>query len=194
MLAKLKASPTEFRHQASAKIRERWTNRLEFFINDRNLKIAVFVPLRDEPDLTGAYDALFEKYKKKLLWHFPIMEPEYTLVPVENPASSSTWTKSPLGFRIPPHASAVRELDLICLPGVVFGPQGQRIGRGKGYYDRILTRYPCTLTMALAFDFQVQVNTGSSEQSWDQRVDWILTESREIRTERFFKKTAALQK
>ena len=76
-------------------------------------------------------------------------------------------------------------LDLIIVPGVAFGPAGERIGLGKGYYDRYLPQAPQALRVSLAFDFQL---VNSLEQSeWDQPIDWILTNHREVRTNRFEK-------
>lgn len=48
------------------------------------------------------------------------------------------------------------DIDLVIVPGVAFDQAGNRLGRGKGYYDRFLKKLPSTTpTIGLAFDFQV---------------------------------------
>ncbi len=48
------------------------------------------------------------------------------------------------------------DIDLVIVPGVAFDKQGNRLGRGKGYYDRFLKNLPPqTPTIGLAFSFQV---------------------------------------
>lgn len=48
------------------------------------------------------------------------------------------------------------KLDLVIVPGVAFDRKGNRLGRGKGYYDRFLARLPSkTAAIGLAFDFQI---------------------------------------
>ncbi len=46
-------------------------------------------------------------------------------------------------------------IELVIVPGMAFDRNGNRMGRGAGYYDRILNRLPKAKKMALAYDFQI---------------------------------------
>ncbi|MBO7569823.1 MAG: 5-formyltetrahydrofolate cyclo-ligase [Bacteroidaceae bacterium] len=46
------------------------------------------------------------------------------------------------------------QIDLAIIPGMAFTQQGDRLGRGKGFYDRLLPRLHCPL-IGIAFPFQV---------------------------------------
>ncbi len=49
----------------------------------------------------------------------------------------------------------VESIDLILVPGVVFDEKGNRIGHGKGYYDRLLNKSKNTSHVGLAFECQL---------------------------------------
>lgn len=69
------------------------------------------------------------------------------------------------------------EFDLIVTPGLVFDRQLNRVGFGKGYYDRILVRKrKDAKAIAVAFDFQVLDEVPSEEH--DVKMDMIITEDK----------------
>ena len=66
------------------------------------------------------------------------------------------------------------QLDLVILPGLAFDLEGNRLGRGGGYYDRLLAQLdPRTVLVALAFDFQVREQIPREEH--DRAVHKIVT-------------------
>ena len=49
-------------------------------------------------------------------------------------------------------------IDLAVIPGVAFTPAGARLGRGRGYYDRLLPRLVGTYKIGLCWNFQIVKN------------------------------------
>ena len=65
---------------------------------------------------------------------------------------------------------------LVCVPGVAFSVSGQRIGRGGGHYDRLLSELgDAVTTVGLAYSFQMLDSLPQSQG--DRRLDFIVTES-----------------
>ena len=47
------------------------------------------------------------------------------------------------------------KVELIVVPGVAFDRQRNRLGRGRGFYDRLLKSTPNAIKVGVAFDFQI---------------------------------------
>lgn len=75
---------------------------------------------------------------------------------------------------------AKKNLDLAIIPGIAFDRQGNRIGFGKGYFDRLLKGLSTKcIKIALAYEFQILDNVPAEKH--DQKVDIIITEKRIIK-------------
>ncbi len=64
------------------------------------------------------------------------------------------------------------EIDVAIIPGMSFDNDGNRLGRGKGYYDRLLAKIPQTYKIGMCFDFQ-KVEEVPTEET-DIRMDEVL--------------------
>ena len=58
------------------------------------------------------------------------------------------------------------------IPGVAFSNDGYRLGRGKGYYDRLLASYPTLYKIGLCYDFQMVQSIPHDEH--DIRMDEVV--------------------
>ena len=71
------------------------------------------------------------------------------------------------------------KIDLILVPGVVFDPLCNRIGRGGGFYDRFLKRHRHTHQIGIAYDFQVKKRE-IPHGIFDHPVDRVVTPTQTI--------------
>jgi len=66
-----------------------------------------------------------------------------------------------------------KELDLVIVPGLAFDRKGNRLGRGKGYYDRFLRILSEEIpSIGLAFDFQILSKVPA--KTHDRNVDKVI--------------------
>jgi 5-formyltetrahydrofolate cyclo-ligase len=73
---------------------------------------------------------------------------------------------------------AAADVDLIIVPALAVDERGHRIGYGQGYYDRLLPALDRAFKVAIAYDFQLLVETPDTRD--DVPVDCVVTDSRTI--------------
>lgn len=165
--------------------------------------ILVYSAIRSEVDL-GAFCRQAWRDNKSL--YFPRVEQEaMEFCRVDSPKELSPGSFSVME----PGMSACRlrcadwstETVPILVPGVAFSLRGDRIGYGKGYYDRYLAAHPQLMPVGVCFEAQLAgagrcraafgdlqcLECGERESgAWepmahDRRMEWIVTECRVYR-------------
>ena len=88
------------------------------------------------------------------------------------------WVAGPYGIRQPgnPQWIDLAGPTVVVVPGLAFDHKGNRLGHGKGIYDRLLARLPQAVFAAAAFEWQVvrRINVGEN----DIAMDWVVTEKK----------------
>jgi 5-formyltetrahydrofolate cyclo-ligase len=115
--------------------------------------VAAYLSVGTEPETTALVFALWKRGTYVLL---PVLRDDFELdwASYEGPDSVSP---GPYGLLQPTEpvrgVAAITSADLVIVPALAVGRDGQRLGRGGGCYDRALARVgPLVPTIALVYD------------------------------------------
>lgn len=78
--------------------------------------------------------------------------------------------------------SDISDMEMIVVPAVAYDRAGNRVGRGKGYYDRLLAGSRAR-KVGVAYDFQLVDEIDADPH--DVRVDVVITENHHIVIRRY---------
>jgi 5-formyltetrahydrofolate cyclo-ligase len=78
---------------------------------------------------------------------------------------------------------SLRDIDVVVIPGAGFDVQGNRLGYGYGYYDKLLSQSKEHIT-TIALAFEQQIIPKVPKESHDVEIDKIVTEKRIINCKR----------
>lgn len=157
----------------SARVRER-LRELDFV--RRADCVLCYSPLADELDIWPWVEDCLAARRKVALLRFDAVLAEY--VPVEIRGGDGEMTVGRFGVREPAAwwpAVPWNQLDLVLVPGLGFDLSGGRLGRGRGYYDRLLARAP---GIACGVAFEEQLCETVPRESHDARLDCLVTPER----------------
>ncbi len=74
---------------------------------------------------------------------------------------------------------SINEMGMVIVPGIVFDEDGNRIGYGGGFYDRLLNKAPRGI-VAVGLCFEQNIEKRITGQSHDVRMELVVTEERVI--------------
>jgi 5-formyltetrahydrofolate cyclo-ligase len=140
-------------------------------------EIVLYAPLGGEVETAFiAADAL----RTHRLLYYPIVDREHRRIKLGAVSDLSELAPGAFGILEPAAAGALEAGELgpalVCVPGVAFTPAAARLGRGGGYYDRLLAALSAeAVTAGLGYSFQLIDRL--PEQLHDRRLDLVVTES-----------------
>jgi len=134
--------------------------------------IALYKAISGEVDLERLFPLCWETRKSTCI---PVFNKQLRCYEMASINETTPFQTGNYGIQEPvsPALIPMGSIDLIVVPGVAFDPSGNRLGRGGGYYDRLLNGYS-GITVAVAFDFQVLPEIPCDDH--DIPVDYLVTE------------------
>jgi len=117
--------------------------------------ILFYAPRKDELDVWPLVQTALTAGKRVFLPRYQPEDDAYCVSEISDPSKDLV----PGRYSIPEPAShclsfSLKPLDLLLVPGVAFDLLGRRLGRGKGYYDRMLAT-PGGVRCGVGFDEQI---------------------------------------
>ncbi|MDX6767363.1 MAG: 5-formyltetrahydrofolate cyclo-ligase [Candidatus Methylacidiphilales bacterium] len=130
-----------------------------------------FMPLPNEPDIRPLLEARWQAGRS--VWLPRVAGDDLVLHEVGGPGDLSTGS---FGVAEPSsHLPVWRGGPGVCLvPGLAIDAEGRRLGRGRGYYDRLLARLGPEVESIGVFYSCQQVERVPFED-WDRRLDAAVT-------------------
>ena len=135
--------------------------------------VLLYYPMHNEVNLLP----LIKKYKKEKTFLFPVVQRKLmTACPYEGNAKMHRGK-----YNIPEPTTAPHKgtIDMIIVPGVGFDKQGNRLGRGGGYYDKFIARISRkTQLVGVGYDFQLAESIPASRR--DKKMNFVVTPTKGV--------------
>jgi len=135
--------------------------------------VMIYYPIHNEVDLRP----LLKRYEGQKTFLLPVTHRKYIEPRKYDGADMMRRGK----YKVPePQTSEWKgKIDLILVPGVVFDPLCNRIGRGGGFYDRFLKKHRYVHQVGVAYDFQVKKHE-IPHGPFDHPLDRVVTPTQTI--------------
>lgn len=131
-------------------------------------RVLLYWSLTDE---VYTHDLLHRYYEKKTLL-LPVVEMDSMDMTIRPYTGPSCLAVGAYGISQPTTPVYEGEIDLAVVPAVAVDNEGNRLGHGKGYYDRLLGRLNCPI-ITIVFPFQVLPSI--PVESHDRKMDFIVS-------------------
>ena len=129
--------------------------------------IALYYPLKGEVDLRF----LHERYSHIV---YPNQEERFVFAKKDSSFVFQSSFYQPVSDK--KMICPIQEIGVFFVPGLAFDRRGVRLGRGRGFYDKILSQSRKGLKMGVAWSFQLESENLPHEKT-DVCMDVLMTEN-----------------
>lgn len=138
--------------------------------------VMTYISAFNEVSTDGITDELFRTGKRVAV---PVSNTDTETITVSYIDRSDDFAKGAYGIREPRHIkeAALADIDVIIVPALAFDLSCNRLGFGKGYYDKLLADFR-GFKIGICYDFQITDTVFPAPH--DVPMDIIITEKRII--------------
>lgn len=144
--------------------------------------ILFFASFRDEVATPGMMQSAIDAGKRVLLPKVDIGHDRLLIYRIE---SLNEVSPGYMGIREPAHDESrlmdINDVEMVIMPGVGFDAEGNRLGYGKGYYDKLIAGASKKIPL-VAIAFEAQMCESIPAEAHDVAVSAVVTEDRIIWT------------
>jgi 5-formyltetrahydrofolate cyclo-ligase len=140
--------------------------------------ILFYAPILEEVDIWPLINVAIQKGSTACLPRYIPQKDVYEAAIITN--TDTDLIEGHFGVREPAPGCPrllLNRLDFILVPGVAFDSSGSRLGRGRGYYDRLL---PMTQGLRCGVGYEQQIRSEIPVEPHDIHVDYVATPQRWI--------------
>ncbi len=136
--------------------------------------VMIFLALPTEIDTSPLVLRAWQDQKRvlapKVSWN------QRRMLPLEMRSLTDDLTVSNMGIREPATGVPfpIAMIDMVIVPGLAFDEYGNRLGRGRGFYDRFLA-HPEFTGVACALALEAQITKSVPVGPLDRHVDMLIT-------------------
>ena len=151
-------------------------------INDYNYKysrvVGIYVSTLNEVNTDKIINNALRKGKNVSV---PVMLKDYNMDFYQIQSLNDLIYINAFGIREPSKDVRIDNINLMIIPGICFDKFGNRIGYGKGYYDRYLLKHPNIMKIGICYHEQLS-ELKIDIDKYDIPVDYVITDKVKIKT------------
>jgi len=134
------------------------------------LVLGGFAPLGDEADWYSGLD------KTEIVFAFPGIDENGEMAFFKSQLDQLIETEEfGVKLKTPKDKHSKLTPSIILIPGLAFSPDGDRLGRGKGFFDKYLQQYN---GLKIGICFKEQIFESIPTEKHDQFVDYVVTDGK----------------